>query len=369
MNTVEKNIVKRVLFCILSVSMTAGAITLATVLGSDASYTAPITPNETSPVEEEDVPLSASSMPEDAYAPVYLTFGGSCTVGSMLGSDSYGTFNALLSESGEAYFLDRMCDLFDNDDFTFVLCNTVLSDNDLSPAERGTTEWYRAPSNAARIFGEGGVEAVALHAFHTWDYGETGYSDTKAALESADILWGDHGKALYYEKNDISIALYERYVDDETDAEGVLAWLSSTGAAHDYTAVYIVLPEDENTMSAKARRDILRSFAEGGADVVVATDTVRVGRVEEWGDSLIVYSLGALLDGRTKYPEQYTLVLGVELKTLDGELNGVEYTLTPCRTYDASAAWCPFPVTDEGELSLVTDYLYGRSDTLGERGE
>ena len=74
---------------------------------------------------------------------------------------------------------------------------------------------------------------LSLHTFHSWDYGEAGYNDTKAAVENAGLLWGDHGKAVYLEQEGISAAVYCRYVDDETDADGVRAWLTSTAPAHD----------------------------------------------------------------------------------------------------------------------------------------
>lgn len=363
MNSIEKNIVRRVLFAVLSCAVTAGSVALATILNTDASYPASIAPNSAAQISGDDMPLEAQPMPEDAYTPVYLTFGGSCTAGSMLGSNSYGTFNQLFESAGADYFLQRLDGIFQTDDLTYVGCDVVFGDGEYTPSDRGITEWYRAPSAAAQIFTSGGVDAVSLHSFHTWDYGEEGYADTKSAVTDAGLMWSDHGKAIYYEKAGVSVALYGRYVDDETDAENVRAWISSVVNEYDYVAVYITTPDTNSYIPTDLRRELFCSFAKCGADLVVGTDGAHIQRYEEWNGTKIFYSLGALLDGKTKYPEKYTLVLGVELCTLDGELFDVNYTLTPCLTYDDDFAWSPVPISDSEERDTVLDFLVGWRDT------
>ena len=363
MNSIEKTIIIRMLFVLLAVALTAGVIALVTVLNTDASYPVPLVPNDTAQTENEDLPLGVSDMPEDAYLPVRLTFAGSCTTGSMLGSDSYGTFNDTLNTEGAAYFLERLNGLFRADTLTLTGCDVVLSDGDLTAAERDTAEWYRGPSSAARIFADGGVDAVSLHSYHPWDYGAAGYDDTKAAVENAGLLWGDHGKAIYLEQDGIAAAVYCRYVDDESDAESVRAWIGTAVAANDYVAVYLTTPETGSYLPDDSRRAMFRSFAEAGADLVLGTDTGRIQPCETWGDSMIAYSLGALLDGKTKYPEPYTLMLGAELQVVDGELRNVEYTLTPCRTYDDEHPWRPVPLNDPEEAAAVTAFLEGNRET------
>ena len=363
MNSIEKTIVMRMLFGLMAVALTVGGIALVTVLNTDASYPVPLEPNAEAATEEEDVPLEVSQMPEDAYMPVRLTFAGSCTAGSMLGSDSYGTFNEVLAAEGAAYFLEPLNALFRADDLTLAGCDVVLSDGDHTAADRGVTEWYRAPASAAQIFTEGGIDAVSLHTFHTWDYGEGGYNDTVAAAEAAGLLWGDHGRAIYSEQNGVSVAVYCRYADDETDAEAVRAWIETAAAANDFVAVYITTPGTGAFLPDESRQTMFRSFAEAGADLVAGTDTERIQPCETWGDSMIAYSLGALLDGKTKYPDLYTLVLGAELQVIDGELRNVEYKLTPCRAYDDDHPWRPAPLTAPDESAAVMAFLEGSRET------
>ena len=363
MNSIEKTIVMRMLFVLMAVVLTIGVIGLVTVLNTDASYPVPLEPNVEAATDEEEVPLEVSPMPEDAYMPVRVTFAGSCTAGSMLGSDSYGTFNEVLAAEGAAYFLEPLSALFRADDLTLAGCDVVLSDGDHAPADRGAAEWYRAPASAAQIFTEGGVDAVSLHSFHSWDYGECGYSDTVAAAEAAGLLWGDHGKAIYSEHNGISVAVYCRYADDETDAAAVHAWIETAAAENDFVAVYITTPETGAFLPDESRKTMFRSFAEAGADLVAGTDTAHIQPCETWGGSMIAYSLGALLDGKTKYPDLYTLVLCAELQIIDGELRNVDYTLTPCRAYDDDHPWRPAPLTDPDETAAVTAFLSGTRET------
>lgn len=363
MNSREKTIVMRVLFVILVLALTAGLVALGTVLNTDASYPVPLEPGVQAVPEDADSPLEVSEMPEDAYMPVRLTFAGSCTPGSMLGSDSYGTFNELFASEGSAYFLEPLREIFLADDVTVSVCDAVLSDAaERTPAARGAAAWYRGSADAARIYADGGVDVLSLHAYHSWDYGADGYNDTAAALENAGLAWCDHGKAFYYEKEGIAAALYCRYADDESDTEAVLAWLENA-ENYDFTAVYIVTPPTGSYLPDESRQTMFRAFAEAGADLVVGTDTERIQPCEVWGESRIVYSLGALIDGKNKYPETYTLVFGAELQVIDGELRNVEYSLLPCRTYDDDHPWRPLPAEDEAELRTVSEFLSGKRDT------
>ncbi len=336
----EKRIIGRVLYVFALTCFTGTLMTLGNILGTDASYPVPLEPGKIADAAPEDVPSAAIAMPADAYSPVRLTFGGSCTAGSMLGSDSYGTFNALLSENGASYFLETLEPVFHADDLTMVGCDVVLSDNmELTPAE-GRGEWYRGPAEAAHIFADGGVEVLSLHSYHPWDYGAEGYDDTKAALENAGLLWGDHGKAVYYEQDGITVAIYCRYVDDPADADNIHAWLEGA-AEYDYVVLYLTTPETESDQPDESRQTMFRAFAEAGADLIAATDTTRVQPYEQWGDSMILYSTGALLDGRTKYPSPSALLCGAELQVIDGDIRNIEYTIIPCRTYDDEHAWHP----------------------------
>lgn len=358
----EKRIIGRILFLFALVCFIGGLYTLGNILDTDASYTVPLEPGKTADAAAEDVPSEAIAMPEDAYSPVRLTFGGSCTAGSMLGSDSYGTFNALLAENGTAYFLEMLTPLLCADDLTMAGCDVVLSGREELTAAENREEWYRSSAEAARIFADGGVDVLSLHSFHPWDYGVEGYEDTRNALENAGLLWGDHGKAVYYEKAGISAAVYCRYVDDASDADNILAWLADA-SEHDYIALYITTPETESDLPDEARQAMFRSFAEAGADLVAATDTARIQPCERWGDSVILYSTGALLNGRTKYPESYTLLCGAELQVIDGEIRNVEYTFTPCRTYDDDHAWHPQVLENAEEYAAVMDFLNGNRET------
>lgn len=362
MNTREKAITARLLFVLIISCLTLLLCGLVTFLDTPASYAVPNTPADAAPSASADFPLEPSPMPEAAYTPVRLTFAGSCTAGSMLGSDSYGTFNHTLFTMGAGYFLQNLRPIFDADTLTVTACDVVLSDREpLSPTDRGTFAWYRAPASAAEIFTEGGVDALSLHCYHPWDYGADGYNDTIAALEAAGLVWGDQGKAIYNEWAGISVALYCRYVDDEADADAVRAWLeTATARGDDFVAVYIATPATVSYAPDESRKATFRSFIDAGADLVVGTDTEKLQPWEDYGDGKIVYSLGSLLDGRTKYPEASTALVEAELRVLDEELVGVEYTLVPCMTYDEDHPWQPYVMED---AEVLVDFMNGLRGT------
>ncbi|MGN1345452.1 MAG: CapA family protein [Eubacteriales bacterium] len=366
MKVKEKIIVARLLYLLAAFCLTAALIGLAVILNTDASYAVPLDANDTAAVGTTDPPLEASPVPEEAYEVVRLTFAGSCTAGSMLGSDSYGTFNEMLTSSGPSYFLGNLEPMFAADDLTIAGCDVVLSDSDaLESVERTVPEWYRGKASAAEIFSGSGVEVLSLECFHTRDYGNTGYADTKAALEAAGLSWGDHSRAVYYEKSGLSVAVYCRYLEDENDAAGIIAWLNGASASNDYVALYLTTPETGSYLPDESRRTLFRSFVDAGADLVVGTDTASIQPCEKYGEGAIFYSLGALLDGASKYPDEYTLLLGVELQVIDGTLQKAEYTITPCCTYDNTHAWRPSILTaeDADTYTSVMDFLRGARST------
>ncbi len=349
MNVREKIIVVRLIYIIAAFLLTFGLIALCTVLNTDSSYPANILPNEIATAGNEEPPLDAVDEPEDAHEPVRLTFAGTCTVGSMLGSSTYGTFNYMLETEGAGYFLGALSEYFTRDDLTIAGCDVVLSDSDsLEAAERIVPEWYRGPTSAAEIFQSAGVDVLALDCFHAMDYGDAGYADTKAALEAAGLRWGDYGQAVYFDKSGISVAVYCRAVEDENDEAGILEWIANASLNRDFVAVYVTTAETGAHLPDESRCALFRSFIDAGADLVVGTDTAYVQPYEEWGGGYVVYSLGALLDGASKYPEKYTALLGVEIKVIDGKICDVDYNLIPCLTYDENHAWRPSVLTSDG---------------------
>jgi len=98
-----------------------------TVFGTEADF-APmletVSPGEAGMPSESLPPIEE---PAYSYETSVLTFGGSCTAGSMLGSAVYGTFNGTLAEHGTAYFFEDLAEFLINDDFTVAGLDVTLT--------------------------------------------------------------------------------------------------------------------------------------------------------------------------------------------------------------------------------------------------
>ena len=213
MKIMERIALGRTVYLVLAVVglLVLGAV--YTIFGTEADFAPSL---ETVSPGEAGAPSGAlPSIEEPAYAyeSDLLTFAGSCTAGSMLGSAVWGTFNGTLEEEGAAYFLENLADLLKNDDFTLAGLDVTLSDRELPPAEKEEREWYIAPSGAADVFPSGGIDALSMEFPRTRDYGGEGYADTAAALQSAGIEWGDSGKAIRGKPSigDVAVTGAERF--------------------------------------------------------------------------------------------------------------------------------------------------------------
>lgn len=362
MNGKEKIMLDRVVFILIAVILIASVLVLYGILGVDASFVAGIGALETVQSEIPDDIMTAIDEPDDAYQLAKLTFGGTCTPASMLGSDSFGTFNYAYANSGAEYFLDCLSDTFSKDDFTLVGLSAVFSDRtDLVAAEKTFREWYRSSTRTASVFSKGGVDALSLECSRTMDYGIDGYSDTKSALESQSLLWSDSGKAIYQTlTGGINVAIYCCTYSAET-LPGIHSWIAEAVKSNDFVALYITDTDDSYIVSDE-KRAAYRSFIDSGADLVVGSNGEKLQPAEEWGDGYIVYSLGSLIDGASKYSEQYTALLQVSIRSDFGEIIGVEYELIPCVTYDSEHSWQPKVIDEGDDYKNILDFMNGERE-------
>jgi poly-gamma-glutamate capsule biosynthesis protein CapA/YwtB (metallophosphatase superfamily) len=269
----------------------------------------------------------------------------------------------MVSENGSTYFFRRLTDIFRIDHLTFVACNGVLSDSkNLTPSEKDVLEWYTGPSSNAAVFKDGCIDAVGLESTRTGDYGTEGYADTKASLESAGLLWGDIGRAVYKEANGVKIALYCAKLTDK-NRNTLISWVERVKKNNDIVILYVTDSED-SYMPSENKIEAFRAFIDAGADYVVGTNGTKLQPFEEYGEGYIVYSLGALLDGASKYPEKYTAILQINAKSDNGEMISVSHRLIYCETYSENRPWQPFAVTDDAVISDIEKFMCGERETL-----
>ncbi len=297
---------------------------------------------------------------EDAYVFVDITFAGANTTGSMMGSSAFGTFNQLFAEAGAGYFYSRLSERLLTDDFTVSSCNVVFSDRSgLAPIAKDSREWYRSASITASVFPDGGIDVLGVTGERCHDYGDVGYTDTLDSLSALGVAYAESGNVYVHEfLSDTTLAVY--FTVGSAEDKNAIAWLDDNAEKHGIVAVYVT-DNSGSTELSEEKKAVFRKYADHGADIVIGTNTVNLLPIEEYNESVLVYSLGSLIDGAARYPEKYTALFGVRAKVSGGKVQDMTYEVIPCGTYDDKHSWCPYILEDGTEKESVIAYMMGNT--------
>ena len=133
--------------------------------------------------------LSVRSKDTTPYSgDIRISFLGDCTLGGQESRRRSGLgFEKRIEQNGYDFPFRNLKKLTASDDLTIANLEGVLSDRKLKKEPKKYN--FIGPSDYARILTSGSIECVTLANNHSHDYGEEGYSDTKAALEAEGIAW------------------------------------------------------------------------------------------------------------------------------------------------------------------------------------
>ena len=147
--------------------------------------------------EPEDIP----EIPSAYTGEVRITFLGDCTLGGETPHPSPGySLETRIRENGMDFPFRNLKKLTENDDLTVANLEGVLTDRSLTKADKRFV--FKGPTDYTEILTLGSVECVTLANNHSHDYGNGGYSDTKAALEEAGICWFDVRNSAVWENEE-----------------------------------------------------------------------------------------------------------------------------------------------------------------------
>ncbi len=356
MNNREKTALYRIVFATVMLIVLTVLVMFNSIYNNGANFEADMS----KPIEESEItpeaPITNIPEPEDSHQLIRLTFGGTCTPASIMGSTAYGTFNSMKKEVGTDYFFKRLSSIFTGDDLTLVGCNTVISDSDELTPSPDVSEWYLTASDSINIFTSSGVDAISLECPRNMDYGWVGFAELKASIKDTDLMWGDSGKAIYQSFDGIDVGIY-CCILRESDRDGIIGWIEGAAQRNDFVVLYVCDKDSGALAPSDEKIDLLRAYVDAGADLIVASNGTNLQYAENYGDGYIAYSLGALLDGSSKYPEKYTALLQVSIKASDGEIFEVGYDFIPLQTYDDEHSWQPSVLEDGAEKNSVLDLL------------
>lgn len=297
------------------------------------------TPVETPSPSPTEVPESTPSVPptETTWT---LSFAGDCTIGTVHEWQNYqNDANMLYVMDGDyAYPFSNVAQLFQNDDFTLVNLEGAFTDETRA---KGKEYRFRSGPENAEVLTLGGVDAVTLANNHSGDYREQGLADTKAALDTRDILWTDEATPLIAElpdglklgiiafncvEIDLNVGDVTGYMEritplyeqcEDADCDLILAYLH-WGWEYRYT------PE---TWMVTLAHDL----ADLGCDLVIGSHAHVLQPVETYNGVPIFYGLGNFCYGGNNDPDDKdTVIIQQEIRRVGDEVSLGETRYLPC---------------------------------------
>lgn len=293
-----------------------------------------VSANETSPIVEDkpvSTPRPASTPtptpePEPEYFIISLV--GDCTIASS--QHIKGSASAFESVVGTDYSFPfaKTVQYFENDYLSIANLESTLT---TAQQSNGATFTFKSDPEYARVFTEGGIEAVVLGNNHADDYGAPGREDTRAALDAEGILYAaDNGICVFEKENGIKIGLYSKLYPTAENVVSGVSELEQAGA--DIIIVGLHWGIEGSYQVTGDQQAVGRAAIEAGADIVYGSHPHVLQRIEEYNGAYIFYSLGNWsFGGNTAPRDRDTAIIQVSVKRdINGEISLAGYDCIPC---------------------------------------
>lgn len=267
---------------------------------------------------------------EPVIQTVTVTAVGDCTLGVTQTHGYAGSFHEYYDSNGEDYFFGGVRDLFENDDFTLINLECVLSESN----NRVEKTWnLKGKPEYGGIMTGSSVEGCSLGNNHTLDYGESSLEDTKNVLDEAGILYGlNEHVAAYTTDSGIVIGIVSSNLlwQDETHANYVrdgIKTLREQGADLVIASCHWGIEGDH--YANDYQRTMAHQIIDWGADLVIGTHPHVLQGVEYYNGKIICYSLGNFCFGGNRNPQvkdtavfrqTFTFVDGILQTDTDAEM-------------------------------------------------
>jgi len=326
--------------------------TVSTTLSTDA-----VTTTTTAP----DVELPSVEEPEPDFT-VTLSFAGDVIFTDV------GSFANHVQTKGYDYFFEKVRPIFEQDDFTVINFENVLTDRDLEPVERDYSPafWFKAPTSNINILSNSGVDGMLISNNHIMDYGQEGYDDTVATISGAGLQYGNEGRIMYFEKNGFTVAVICSGMWSEYHTTRIIRLIKEAEEHSDYQVVFYHGGTEKVHAPEEWKRNAAHKLVDNGADLVLGSHPHVLQPREVYNGVDILYSIGNFCYAGNRYPENRTVIYQMEL-TVGGDLTlqSSQSTIIPCYVYTGSANnYQPAVVDDNEEIkNKILDFMDGKMES------
>lgn len=351
---------KKILIPLLSAFL--AVIIVFLVLGLTGTLSKEPNTPATQSFPSETVPVTESTTAPKPENTLKMSFIGDCVIGGDPVDYGYESFIWYSENKPLSYFFEKVKGVLEQDDFTLANMETVLSDNmSLRPVEKEgeRTFWFMAKSKNAQILTEGSVEVAGVVNNHTYDFGDEGYNDTVKSLEDVGLLVGEDCSPIYFEKNGIKVGVAYAHLWGYYQVSDIFDALEEMQGKCDYKIVFFHGGEEGQHEPDNFKIDACRDLANSGlCDLIVGAHPHVLQPIEVVNNVPIFYSLGNFCFAGNNYPENKTVIYGVNLTKDESGKITAETNIIPCYVYTGDInSFQPAIIEDESDKQEILDML------------
>lgn len=313
--------------------VTKARLELVTVITEPPASAAPVmaeTASEPAPTPE------ASPEPTPDAGPTFFTISaiGDCTLWSNANYADHPAGYAGVIDGDYSYPFSNTIQYFEGDDATLANLECTLSDTDLTYDYNNVVFPFLAPTAYASIMTLGGVDFVTTANNHMMDCFQTGADSTYAACEAVKLSYGTEGQAqLFTTDSGLVLGIYCSGTDlapNKSKAVAAVQQLADEGA--EYIICMFHWGQELYYEPSAAQLEVAHASVDAGADLVYGSHSHCLQPIEEYGDGLILYSMGNwTFGGNTAPSDPDTAIVQISVRRdADGSVSRDEYTIIPC---------------------------------------
>lgn len=265
----------------------------------------------------------------DGNVTITISAAGDVTLGNHQNQEYAYSFRQKYDEEGDAYFLENVKDIFEDDDMTVVNFEGTLT---YAEERRETTYNMKGDPSYIQILNDGSVEAVGFANNHCMDYLQKGHDDTVDCFKEAGLTYAYDAVTGIYETKGIKIGLIAvNEVEQGAAVEKIIQ--SDIDSLREQDADLIVVcchwGVESETQPEDYQMVLGRKCVDWGADLVLGSHPHVLQGIELYQGKFIVYSLANFCFGGNRNPkdkdtmifqQQFTFVDGVKQEDIVGRV-------------------------------------------------
>lgn len=283
---------------------------------------------------------------------IVITLGGDAVVGTReVWWRKEESLPSYLSEKGMAYPFSGLQEIFAKDDMTFVNLECVLKANSAGE-DKDKLYRFRGLPEYTQVLKDGSIEQVNIANNHYVDYGASGKTATRAALEDANIPYSGYGYTYVWEYKGHRIGFAGCRETSYRQDRDIIARDISALQAEGCEVIFFTCHWGTEYSGAhnELQTEMAQAAVAAGAQVVVGGHPHVVQGIDTVDNALVLYSLGNLMFGGTHDMTTFDATLAqVTLRFDENGYQGCGLELIPILTSGTAPVNDFRPVVAEGE--------------------